>query len=113
MSPLSAILICDRDTLFRESLRNFLLAEGYSEVKVTATVREALARLRHECFGCVLIGMSRPFSIGKRLATVAQRRQPQIKILFLVSAKDQPWIQDASFEYVIKEYVFSNLLELM
>lgn len=114
MNPLPAILIiCERDALFREALRNFLLAAGYAEVDVAATVREALAKLRHECFGHVLIGVSRPPSHERRLAAIARRRQPEAKILFLVSAQDQPFIRDASCEYVIKEYVFSNLLGLM
>jgi DNA-binding NarL/FixJ family response regulator len=113
MSPLPAILVCEPDILFREALRNFLLAAGYSQIEVAVTVREALAKLRRERYGVVLIGVSRPFSRGQRLAVIAQQRQLGAKILFLVSAKDQPWIQDASFEYVIKEYIFSNLLELM
>lgn len=113
MTPLPAILVCDRDTAFREALRNFLLAAGYAQVEVTATVQEALSRLRCERYRHVFIGVSRPFSFGRRLATIAQRRQPEAKIFFLVAAKDQPFIKNSSFETVIKEYVYSNLLELM
>jgi DNA-binding NarL/FixJ family response regulator len=113
MSPLPAILICDRDALFREALRNFLFAAGYSQVEVAVTVREALAKLRRECYGYALIGVSRPLSRVWRLARVVQRRQPGAKIIFLVSADDQPFIEGPSFEYVIKEYVFSNLLDLI
>lgn len=113
MNPLPAILVSDRDTAFREALRNFLLAAGYTQVEVAASVKEALSRLRRERYRHVLIGVSRPFSLGRRLATIAQRRQPEARIFFLVGAKDQPFIKDASFETVIKEYVYSNLLELM
>jgi len=113
MNPVSAILICERDTLFREALRNFLLAAGYSQVEVVATVREALARLRHERYGCILIGISRPLSHKQRLAALARQRQPAARVLFLVSADDQSFISDTSFDYVLKEYVFSNLLELI
>lgn len=113
MNPLPAILVYDWDSLFREALKNFLLAAGYSQVEVAATVREALAKLRRERYEHILIGVSRSFSRERRLATIAQRRQPEAKIFFLMSAKDQPFINDASFEYLIKEYVFSNLLELM
>ncbi len=114
MNPLPAILIvCDHDPLFREALRNFLLAAGYSQVEVAATVREAFTRLRRDCYGTILIGVSMPFSRGRRLAAIARRRQPEAKILFLVSADDQPLIKDAKFEYVIREHVFSNLLGLM
>jgi len=113
MVPLLAILIYDRDALFREELRNFLLAAGFAEVVIAATVREALVKLRGESFGHILIGISTPVSRERRLAAIARRRQPEAKILFLVSAQDQPFPRDAAFEYVIKEYVFSNLSGLM
>ena len=114
MSPLPAILIiCDRDTLFGEALRNFLLAAGYPDVEIAATARDALAKLRRECYGHIFIGVSQPVSRGRRLAAIAQRRQPEAKILLFVSGDDQPSVKDASFEYVIKEYVFSNLLGLI
>jgi DNA-binding NarL/FixJ family response regulator len=114
MNSLPSVLItCERDILLREALRNFLLASGHSEVEVAATVRDALTKLRYERYGHVLIGVSRPFSRGRRLAAVAQRRQPDARIFFLVSAEDQPFFKDPSFECVIKEYVFSTLLELM
>jgi DNA-binding NarL/FixJ family response regulator len=113
MNPLPAILVYDRDTSFREALRNFLLAAGYPQVEVAATIRAALIKLRHEHYGYILIEVSHSLSEGRRLAAVAQRRQPEAKIVFLVGAKDQPFIKDVSFETVIKEYVYSNLLELM
>ncbi|MGH8602951.1 MAG: response regulator [Gammaproteobacteria bacterium] len=114
MNPLPAILIiCERDPLFREALRNFLLAAGYVNVEVAATMRDALIMLCCECYGHILIDVSTPFSHGRRLAAIARKRQPEAKILCLVSAQDQPFARDASCEYVIKEYVFSNLLELM
>ncbi|MCI0558514.1 MAG: hypothetical protein MN733_08470 [Nitrososphaera sp.] len=114
MNLLPAILIvCNRDPLFREALCNFLLAAGYSQVEVAATVREAFIKLRRDCYGTILIGVSTPFSRGRRLAAVARRRQPEAKILFLVSTDDQPFIKDVKFEYVIREHVFSSLLGLM
>lgn len=107
------LIVCERDSLFREALRNFLLAAGYAEVQVAATVREALTKLRCQCYGYILIGVSTAFARGRRLAAIARRRQPEAKLLFLVSAQDQPFARNASCEYVIKEYAFSNLLELM
>lgn len=111
--PLAAILVCDHDALSGEALRNFLLAAGYASVDVASTAGEALRRLRHRVYGYVLIAMSRPFSRGWRLAAVVRRRQRAAKILFLVNAKDQPFVEDRSRDYLIKEYVFTNLLELM
>jgi DNA-binding NarL/FixJ family response regulator len=114
MNPLPAILlICNRDPLFREALRNFLLASGYREVAVAASVRDALTRLRRERYGYVVIGTLQPFSRGRRLAFIARQRQPEAKIFCLVSAQDQPSPRVAPCEYVVKEHVFSNLLGLM
>ncbi len=113
MNSCSAILVCDRDQLFRETLKNFLLAAGYAEVEIVTTARSALAMLRRERFACVLIGMSRPFSCRRRLAAIAQQRQPQAKVFMLVAAEDHPLIHDVSFEYIIKEHVFSSIMELL
>jgi DNA-binding NarL/FixJ family response regulator len=113
MTTSSAILVCDRDRLFRETLKNFLLAAGYGRVEVVATARAALALLRRERFDCMMIGLSRPFSHKRRLVMIARRRQPDAKILVLVAAADQPYIHDAGFEYVIKEQVFSNIIALL
>lgn len=111
--PSPAVLICDRDIAFCEALKNFLLAAGYCRVDAVASAREALPNLRRFGYGCVLIGLSQPFSRGLRLAGIAKRRQRDARILFLLDAKDQPLIRDASRDCLIKEYVFSNLLELM
>jgi DNA-binding NtrC family response regulator len=112
ISP-SAILVCDRDRLFRATLKNFLLAAGYTHIEVVATGREALAMLRRERFGCVMIGMTRPFSYEQRLAVIARRRQPEARIFVLVAAADLPFIRDTSFKYLIKEHIFANILELL
>jgi DNA-binding NtrC family response regulator len=113
MSQLSAILICDHDQLFREALLNFLLAAGYSQVEVVATAREAMAKLRRQAYGHVFIGMTRPFSRGRRLAAIAQRRQPQAKIFLLINANDLVILPADSSDYVIKEHAFESLLHLL
>lgn len=110
MNPSQAILICDRDAAFRESLRNLLFAAGYPTVEVVPTVRQGLAKLRREAYHCVVVGISRVHSIERRLAQVVQRRQPGVKLLFVVPAGDIPLLKDALFVYVIKERAFSTLL---
>ncbi|MCU0736333.1 MAG: hypothetical protein MUF20_12605 [Methylotetracoccus sp.] len=108
-----AVLVCDQDVVFREALRNFLLAAGYARVEVAATPCEAFPKLRWDHYRYVLIGVTRPFSRAWRLAAIARQRQREAKIFFLVEAMEQPFVGDASRDYVIKEYVFTNLLELM
>ena len=113
MNPLLAILVCDHDVAFREALRNFLFTAGYTKVHVVPTVREALAKLRRESYQCVLVGISRSHLVERRLMSVAQRRQPKAKVLFLISASDLHFIQDTSLVYVIKERAFITLSELL
>ncbi len=113
MNSLSAILICDREHLFREALRNFLFAAGYSQVEVVATAREAMAKLRHQPYGHIFIGMARPVSRARRLAAIAQRRQPQAKIFLLINANDLIILPAGSSDYVIKEHAFESLLNLL
>lgn len=110
MNPSHAILICDRDAAFREALRNLLFAAGYPTVEVVPTVRQGLAKLRREKYGCVVVGISRVHSIERRLAQVVERRQPGVKLLFVVPADDLPPVKTAPFAYVIKERAFSTLL---
>jgi DNA-binding NarL/FixJ family response regulator len=113
MSALSAILIYDRDTLFGEALQNFLFAGGFSSVDVATTVQEALGRLRRNHYNNILIDLSPRRSGQRRWSAIIQRRQPDAKIIFLIKAVDQPLIQECAFDHVIKEYVFSSLLELI
>ncbi|MEO8134761.1 MAG: hypothetical protein ABI831_12375 [Betaproteobacteria bacterium] len=111
MNSLPAILVCDGDTGFREALRNFLFAAGYTKVDVVPTVREALAKLRHESYRCIVFGLAHSHSVERRLASVAQRRQPTAKVLFIVSADAARVVNDTALFYVIRERVFSTLLD--
>ncbi|MEO8137959.1 MAG: hypothetical protein ABI831_28775 [Betaproteobacteria bacterium] len=112
MDPLFAILVCDGDAGFREALRNFLFAAGYSRVDVVASVGAALAQLRREDYRCILFGLAgQPSSVARRLAAVTQRRQPQAKLLFIVDAADARDVDDASLVCVIRERAFSTLLD--
>lgn len=113
MSSSSAILVYDRDTLFGEALQNFLFAAGFSSVDVATTVQEALGRLRCKRYNNFLIDLSPRRSGEPRWVAVIRRRQPDAKIIFLMKAADQPFIQEGEFDHVIKEYVFSSLLELI
>jgi DNA-binding NtrC family response regulator len=113
MSALSTILVYDRDTLFGEALQNFLFAAGFSSVDVAATMQEAFGSLRHKRYNNILIDLSPRRSGERRWAALIQRRQPGAKIIFLMKAVDQPLIREGAFDYVIKEHVYSSLLELM
>jgi DNA-binding NarL/FixJ family response regulator len=110
---ITAILICDREQLFREALRNFLLAASYSQVEVVATAREAMAKLRRQLYGYIFIGMTRPFSLARRLAAIAQKRQPQAKIFLLTNASDLVILPADSSDYIIREHAFESLLNLL
>ncbi len=113
MNSVFAILICDCNHLFREALRNFLLAAGYSQVEVVATAHEAMAKLRRQSYGHVFIGLARPFSRARRLAVIAQKRQLGAKIFLLINANDLVILPADSSDYIIKEHAFESLLNLL
>ena len=111
--PAPAILVCDRDPAFREALRNYLLAAGYTRVEVVGTIRGALGMLRRGRYRCILIGLSRPGASAERLARVARRRQPGANVLYLIDAVDAGAVRDASVVYVLRERAFPVLLDVL
>jgi PleD family two-component response regulator len=112
MNPSLPILIFDDDDLFREGLRNFLLAAGYQRVDVAATPEEAMVQLTALPYPLIFFGISRDLSRGRRLVKQARRICPAARIFPLINAEHQPFIDDEAFEYIIKESVFSSILEL-
>lgn len=113
MKPPVPILIFDQDSLSREAVRNFLLAAGCAPVDVARTASEALAKLGRRKYHYVLIGISGYLLQGRQLALQARRLQPDAHVFPLIDARDLSLIHDDAFEYIIKESVFSTLLELM
>ena len=99
--------------LFARRSETSSLRQASLDVEVVATVRHALAKIRYRHYRHILIGVSTPGSDARRLAAIARRRQPEAKLLVLVSVQDQACIRDASFDYVLKEDIFSDLLSLM
>ena len=107
------ILVFDRDRQLREGLRNFLLTSGYTHVHVVMSIRSALLKLRQERLDVILLGASPPIPAVRRLARVAQCRQPAAKIFQLVAVNDQTSFVDVPDGVILKEYMYSNLLELL
>ena len=108
-----SVLVFDLNRLYREEMRNFLLAAGFKEVDVAATETETIAMLHRKSYRYVLIGLSRPLSRGLALAADAERLQQGARILGLIEAKDQPLLDNGSVEFIIKESALPILLELM
>jgi DNA-binding response OmpR family regulator len=109
----SSILVCDRDPEFRASVCNFLLSAGYAGVESVATVREAFPRLRSRDYGFILVGLSQPLSMARWVARLVRARQPQARVVFLISAADAALIADHSLVYALKERAFGALSELL
>lgn len=113
MNSAPAILVYDRDPLFLDALRNFLFTAGFSYVDSTSTVRKTLAQLHRAHYGYVMIELRQQTPCERRWAAVIQGGQPKAKIIFLIKAADQPFMQTSVFEYVIKEDVYSSLMDTM
>ncbi|CAD6879909.1 hypothetical protein [Methylomonas albis] len=107
------ILIFDRERHLRESLRNYLLAEGYKHIHVVASIQSALVILRQQHFRLILLGVSPPILAMQRLAIVARRRQAAAKIFLLIDGRDQPCFVDMPEAVILRDYMYANLLELI
>lgn len=113
MTRTAAVLICDREALFRETLMNFLLIAGYHEIALAGTVREALRLLHRKRFEFVLIGNTRQLSLTRRLKMIAQRLQPQAKIVCMKRALPQAFEATLCQSIVLKERIYESLLEVL
>ena len=112
MARTAAILICDREELFRETLMNFLLTAGYQQIALATTVKEALRLLHQNQFNYVLIGNTRQLSLARRLKMVAQRLQPQARIVCMKSAWLQAFDGTICQSIILKERIYESLLEV-
>ncbi len=113
MPRTTAILICDREELFRETLMNFLLAAGYQQIALATTVKEALRLLHQNQFDYVLIGNTRQLSLARRLKIIAQRLQPQARIVCMKRAWPQAFDGTLCQNIVLKERIYESLLEVL
>jgi DNA-binding NtrC family response regulator len=104
-----AILVCDRDALFREALRNFLLSAGYHQIEIATTLRDAMAKMRRERYRCIIVGVWRPPYSQRRFLAVVQQRQPHARVLFLVNADNAADADDSTGDFVTREHAFSVL----
>jgi len=113
MGSTKEILICDRDKLFRESLRNFLLMAGYSRITVTQNLPEELVKPDGVPFDYILIGIHAPFFQISELANRLSQPRVQSKIFFLILASEQHLFPNSSLNILIKEKIYESILELI
>jgi len=108
----AAILIFDRQKPFREGLRNYLLASGYTHIRMAVSIQSVLKELRQVHFALILLGVSAPNFSVLRLLKVARIRQPGAEVFLLVAARDQAYVREVPAPVLLKEYVYANFLEL-
>lgn len=113
MSRTAAVLICDREELFRETLMNFLLTAGFTEIKAATNIHEALHLLHRQQFNHILIGMIRFNTLERRLKLVARHLQPQARIICMKSALPRIFDETHCHSTVLKEQIYEDLLDLL
>lgn len=106
-------LVFDRDRYLREGLRNFLLASGFTHVQVAVSLQAALIDLHREPYDLILLGVSPPVSVLRRLARVAHCHQPEAKIILLVAASERHGVTDVPDRVILKERMYTDLLALL
>ncbi len=72
------ILLVEDETILREALREWLVADGY-DVEVAESGEEAVDKIRKEEFGVVVIDLRLPGIDGLRVFEEAKETKPEIK----------------------------------
>lgn len=109
-----SILLHLRTPHLSASLRNYLLSGGYPRVVGVATAKAVLAELRSRDYGYVLIELVDPIKRGEWMAQAIALRWPRLRVIVLVDGAALSQVRkNRRYCVVIKEYVFSNLLQSM
>lgn len=118
MNKNSSVLIISPDGYYREELFNYLLASGYKEIQIADSIKNALPIVKEKHFSSVLIDISKEDLESLDYVYEAQKIAPNSKLILLIESQYQDLIDNKNrdkmnFEYVIKQFMLSNLLEIL
>jgi len=94
------ILIIDDDHLIRKLLRDFFELLGY-EVLCLERARDALSRVKAECFDIVITDYSMPDMDGIELTRLIRQIRPSLPIIGISAACDERRFLDAGADHFI------------
>jgi len=112
------ILIVVPNAQFREEVFNFLLSAGYENVTSTDSLPAALDKIRQSEYEVTVADAGGLLTAGLQFAADLAGLKPGAKIIFMISAEDQPsWdqisAQSVGVRFLIKTDFARNLLYLL
>ena len=112
------ILIVDKDTDFLGELANFLLADGYRNVKLASSYSEVLSLIEQIRFDVVLMDIFAPALKGMNYAQEIKRVMPETRVFLMIEPEHQKMIKGEVLNKVkcllkpfMKQYLLTSISE--
>jgi DNA-binding NtrC family response regulator len=110
------VLLVEDETIVRESLRDWLAEDGY-DVECVDTGEEALARIKQEDFGVVVLDLRLPGVGGLQVFEQAKELKPETKGVIITAYPSKETLEEARrlglVDYLVKPFKISDLEKLI
>jgi len=110
------VLLVEDETIVRESLRDWLIEDGY-DVECVDTGEEALARIKQEDFGVVVLDLRLPGVDGLQVFEQAKELKPETKGVIITAYPSKETLDEARklglIDYLVKPFKISDLEKLI
>jgi DNA-binding NtrC family response regulator len=116
MAKKQKVLLVEDETIVRESLRDWLVEDGY-DVECVDTGEEALARIKQEDFGVVVLDLRLPGVDGLQVFEQAKELKPETKGVIITAYPSKETLDEARklglVDYLVKPFKISDLEKLI
>jgi DNA-binding NtrC family response regulator len=116
MAKKQKVLLVEDETIVRESLRDWLIEDGY-DVECVDTGEEALARIKQEDFGVVVLDLRLPGVDGLQVFEQAKELKPETKGVIITAYPSKETLDEARklglVDYLVKPFKISDLEKLI
>jgi DNA-binding NtrC family response regulator len=116
MAKKQKVLLVEDETIVRESLRDWLTEDGY-DVECVDTGEEALARIKQEDFGVVVLDLRLPGVDGLQVFEQAKELKPETKGVIITAYPSKETLDEARrlglVDYLVKPFKISDLEKLI
>lgn len=112
MSPKASIIVIEDENVIRNTLREFLVGEGY-DVASSATVEESLQRIRSQDFDVAICDVQLPDGDGINLLRKIHQHNPRTFVLVITAYATVENAVEAfhagAYDYLVKPVIFEDL----
>jgi DNA-binding NtrC family response regulator len=110
------VLLVEDETIVRESLRDWLVEDGY-DVECVDTGEEALKRIKQEEFGVIVLDLRLPGIDGLRVFEQAKELKPETKGVIITAYPSKETLDEARklglVDYLVKPFKIGDLEKLI